>query len=185
MPQFNGLDYVLLAVIGFSTFSGMSRGLVRQVFDLLAWLLSVYLAFVYGTAVGQELNRLFGLEGHLNTALGPLWGNFSIGAVAINILGFIIVLTLVRVVVEVVAGIMDVVSKLPIISTFNRLGGAALGFLKGTAVVFVIAALLRILPAGEFSGLIEGSYVITTVLAVSPALYEQIRELIGKARALV
>ena len=185
MPQLNGLDYVLLAVIGITTLVGLGRGLVRQVFDIVAWFLSIYLAFVLGPVLGQELDRLFGLEARLNTALGPLWGNFTIGSIAISILGFILVLAIVRVVVEFIAKLVDLVAKLPIISAFNRLGGAMFGFIKGTAVVFVIAAILMMLPAGEFSAQIENSYVVATVLTISPTLYEHIRDLIGKAGALV
>lgn len=185
MAGLNGLDYVLLFVIGFSTLSGLARGLVRQIFDLVAWFLSIYFAFSLGPTVGSELNRLFNLEAHLNRSLGPLWGNFNIGSTAVNILGFILVLVLVRAVVEFVANIMDFIARLPIVSTFNRLGGGALGFVKGLVVVFVAAALIKAMPAGQFSETIDGSQVVSTVLKLSPTLYDYIRELIGKATTLV
>ena len=185
MANLNGLDYVLLFIMGFSSLSGFARGLVRQVFDLLAWVMSIYFAFSLGPTVGGELTRLFNLEAHLNRALGPLWGNFNVGSTATNILGFIIVLLVVRAIVEFVASVADFIARLPIVSSFNRMGGALLGFVKGVVVVFVFAALVKAMPAGTFTEHIEGSQVVATVLKLSPALYEYIRELIVKATALV
>lgn len=185
MANLNGLDYVLLIVIGFSTLSGFTRGLVKQVFDLLAWVLSIYFAFALGPRLGAELNRLFSLESLLNKALGPIWGNFSVGSTAVNVLGFILVLIIVRLLVDFIANVVDFMARLPIISTFNRLGGAGLGLLKGLAIVFVIATLIKALPTGEFTPYIEGSKVIGNVLKISPTLYEYIRELIVKVKVLV
>lgn len=184
MANLNGLDYVLLVIIGLSTLSGLARGLVRQVFDLAAWVLSIYFAFSLGPTVGAELNKLVGLEAHLNRALGPIWGNFEVGATATNVLGFVIVLLVVRAVVEFIASVADFIARMPIVSTFNRLGGALLGFVKGVAVVFVISALIKAMPAGQFTAHIEGSHVVATVLRLSPALYDYLKELIGKATAL-
>lgn len=185
MTNLNGLDYVLLIVLGISTITGLSKGLVRQIFDLVAWFMSIYLAFAVGPSVGSELNRFFNLEAYLNTSLGPIWGNFNLGSTATNILGFVIVLLVVRAVVEFVASLADFIARLPVVSTFNRLGGAAMGFLKGMVLIFVVAALLKAMPAGQFSQQIEGSKVASTILSLSPTLYEYIKDLISKATALV
>lgn len=184
MANLNGLDYVLLFIIGFSTIAGLGRGLVRQVFDLIAWVLSIYMAFNLGPTVAVELNRLFNLEAYLNRALGPIWGNFNVGSSAVNILGFILVLMVVRLIVEFVANMADFLARLPVINAFNRLGGAALGFTKGLAVVFIIAALVKAMPAGEFTQTIDSSWVVSSVLSISPALFEQIKQLIAKVRPL-
>ena len=185
MPTLNGLDYVLLLVVVFFTLSGLRRGLVRQIVDLVAWVGSIYLAISFGDELAAELNRLFGLDVHLNQALGPLWGNFAIGASAANVLGFVAVVIMTRMVVEIVANALDMVAKLPVISSFNVLGGAVLGFGKGVLIVFVVATVARALPAGAFSAHIDGSQVVEAVLRISPHFYEQLREFILRARPLV
>lgn len=172
----NALDYGLLLVIGFFTFVGGSRGLVRQLFDLTAWVLSLYLAFLLGPTAASELNRIFALENYLNQALGPLWGDFDVGALAVNALGFIAVLIAVKLAVELVAGLADILAKLPIIGTFNRVGGLAFGLAKGIAVVFVLSALLTALPVGGFGALVENSSVVGAVLNLSPALTTAVKQ---------
>ena len=185
LPAFNGLDYGLLAVIALMTLSGLAKGLVRQVCDLFAWILSVYLAYRLGGAVGNELNRWFAIEEYFERALGPMVGDLSVGVIAVNVIGFIVVLIVVRLAVQLVSHLMDMVAKLPIISAFNRLGGALFGLAKGLLIVFIVASVLLMLPEGTLTGQIEGSYLVPTVLALSPKLYEQLKELFSKAKTLV
>ncbi|MBT9153862.1 MAG: hypothetical protein DDT39_00524 [Firmicutes bacterium] len=174
----NALDYGLLLVIGFFALVGGSRGLVRQLFDLAAWVLSLYLAFLLGPTAAGELNRLFSLETYLNQALGPLGGNFNVGASAVNALGFIAVLIVVKLVVELFANMADFLARLPVIGTFNRVGGLAFGLAKGIAIVFVISALLTALPVGGFSRYVENSSVVSAVLDLSPALTAEIKSIL-------
>jgi len=185
VPTLNGLDYVLLFVVAFFTLSGLSRGLVRQIVDLVAWVGSIYLAFSFGDQLAAELNRLFNLDVHLSQALGPLWGDFEIGAMAVNILGFVVVVCVTRMAAELLANALDMVAKLPVISSFNRLGGAALGFGKGVVIVFLVASVARAMPAGAFSAHIESSQVVNAVLRISPRFYEQLRDFILRVRPLV
>ncbi|HSL93680.1 MAG TPA: CvpA family protein [Bacillota bacterium] len=185
LPALNVLDYGLLVVVGLMTLGGLNKGLVKQLVDLFAWILSLYLAYHLGNAVGQELDRWFSLKEYFDRALGPVVGDLSVGDIAVNVVGFIAVLIAVRIGVEVVSHLLDMVTKLPVISTFNRFGGAIFGLAKGLLIVFIAASVLVMLPEGALTGQIEGSYVIPTVLAISPNLYEQLKELFSKARTLV
>ena len=185
MPAFNALDYGLLLLVGAMTLSGLGRGLVRQLGDLFAWILSLYLAFHLGNAVGQELDKWFSLKQYFERALGPVAGGLSIGDLAVNVVGFLVVIIAVRIAVGLISHLLDMVAKLPIISTFNRLGGAVFGLAKGLLIVFIAASVLVMLPDGSLAGQIDGSYLIPAVLAISPNLYEQLKELFSKARTLV
>ncbi|MBT9151977.1 MAG: hypothetical protein DDT35_00187 [Firmicutes bacterium] len=185
MPPLNGLDYVLLLVVGFFTLVGLRRGLVRQVVDLVAWAGAIYLAFAFGSGVAAELNRLFALEAHLSRALGPLWGNFAIGAAAVNVLGFVVVFMIARLVAAFVAGVLDMFAELPVINSFNRLGGAGFGLIKGVVAIFFFSTIVKAVPVGAFSLHIETSYVVNTVLGFSPHLYEYLREFILRVRPVV
>jgi uncharacterized membrane protein required for colicin V production len=185
LPAFNALDYGLLVVVGLMTLSGLGKGLVRQVGDLFAWILSVYLAYHLGNSAGHELDRWFSLKEYFDRALGPVVGGLSVGEIAVNVVGFMVVLIAVRLAVQLVSHLLDMVAKLPVISTFNRFGGAVFGLAKGLLIVFIAASVLVMLPEGTLAGQVEGSYVIPTVLAISPNLYEQLKDLFSKARTLV
>ena len=185
MPSFNALDYGLLLLVGLMTLSGLAKGLVRQLCDLAAWILSLYLAFHLGSAVGLELDRWFSLKAYFDRALGPVAGGLSVGDIAVNVVGFLVVMIVVRIAVQLVSHLLDMVAKLPIISAFNRLGGAAFGLAKGLLMVFIAASVLVMLPEGTLGGQIDGSHLIPVVLTISPNLYEQLKDLFSKARTLV
>lgn len=181
----NWIDLSLLIVVVLSAVSGFSRGLVRQVCDLLAWLVSIYLAYHLGGWAGHELDKLFGLQTYFERTLEPLFGGYSVGHIAVNVIGFILVLVVARVGVQLVAGFLDMVARLPVIATFNRLGGALFGLLKGAVIVFLAASLLAVLPEGPLATQIDSSFLLPRILAISPTIYEHLRDVFDKVRTLV
>lgn len=58
--------------------------------------------------------------------------------IAINIMSCIIVLILVLIGLRFIAGTLNIISKLPIINSMNKLGGAAVGVLKGTIAIWIM-----------------------------------------------
>jgi len=53
---------------------------------------------------------------------------------ATNMLAIVLVFIAVWVLLRILSGMLDIVSKLPVINTFNRIGGIAAGLLKGALV---------------------------------------------------
>jgi len=185
MPALNGLDYVLIVVLLYFILTGLTRGFVRQVVDLAAWGVAIYLAFTYGAEVARVLVRLFALDAHFSRALGPIWGNFEVGRTAVNVLGFIVVFIAVRLAGALTAEILDLVTRLPVLHSINQLGGAGLGLVKGIVAIFLVATIIKALPGGAFSSHIEASFVVNTVHSISPALYQYLRELILRVRPVM
>ena len=56
---------------------------------------------------------------------------------AINIIAMIIVFIVVRLVLGLLSNTLDIVGRLPVIRTFNRGGGLALGFVQGVIIVWI------------------------------------------------
>jgi len=185
MPALNGLDYVLIVVLGFFILAGLARGFVRQIVDLAAWAAAIYLAFVYGSEVALLLVRLFALDVHLSRALGPIWGNFAVGSAAVNVLGFFVVFIVVRLVGAFIAGVLDLFARLPLLDSFNKLGGAGLGLIKGIVAIFLVSTIIKAMPVGAFSTHIEASFVVNAVHNISPDLYQYLRELILRVRPVM
>ena len=51
----NGLDWLVVAVLGLSVFSGFVRGLFRTLLGLLGWILAAVVAFRYGDDLADAL----------------------------------------------------------------------------------------------------------------------------------
>ena len=61
-----------------------------------------------------------------------------IANIAINIIACIVVLVLVMIGLRFIAGTLNIISKLPIINSMNKIGGAVVGVLKGTIFIWII-----------------------------------------------
>lgn len=75
-------------------------------------------------------------------------GDYAIDALTSSIISFISfvgLLILAYIIISLIMEILNIVTKLPVIRTFNRLGGAAFGFIKGLMVNLVLVSIIFIL----------------------------------------
>lgn len=122
------LDLVILVLMVSCFFSGLRRGLILSVCDLLA----VVVAFCGGwylsgsPALLAELEPLF--AGRLSTGLGALAAK-----AVLFLLGFLLVLVVWRLVCHA----LDLVAKLPGLHGLNKALGGLLGLVKGYLILLV------------------------------------------------
>ena len=60
----------------------------------------------------------------------------------INAISLVVVFAIVYVLMQVLVNALDLVSKLPVINTFNKLGGSLIGFLQGTLLIWILIVVL-------------------------------------------
>jgi hypothetical protein len=74
---------------------------------------------------------------------------------------FIFLFLVVSIGMRIIAVILDIASRLPVINTLNRLGGAALGLAAGVFFVFLLMSLLSVALTfgsyGDITAALEGS----------------------------
>lgn len=63
---------------------------------------------------------------------------------AINIIAMVLVFILVRVVLGIIAGMLDIVGRLPVIRSFNHGGGLLLGLVQGVIIVWIGLAVMNL-----------------------------------------
>ena len=66
----------------------------------------------------------------------------SMAVLIINILAFVLILLLSKVIIRIVGNLLGIFTKLPIVRQFNRLGGSVLGGLMGVLVLYIISMVL-------------------------------------------
>jgi uncharacterized membrane protein required for colicin V production len=88
-------------------------------------------------------------------------GFFS--TIAINALAFLITFLIVGILLKIVAVILDIVSKLPVLHQINRIGGLAFGLILGVLIVWVVCVAISLIVGisgnSEILVLIESSTV--------------------------
>ncbi|MCL2420979.1 MAG: CvpA family protein [Defluviitaleaceae bacterium] len=63
---------------------------------------------------------------------------------AINIIAMLAVFIIVRLIFEIIAGLLDLVARLPVVRTFNRGGGLLFGFIQGIIIVWLGLAFINL-----------------------------------------
>lgn len=113
-------DYVVLAILLISAAVGAWRGLVGEILSILAWVVALIAAWMFGGEVGAAL-----------------YGGIHDGAVRL-VAGFATVILLVLVVVALLKLLMRGVLKAIGLSLTDRMLGVMFGLLRGLAIVIVI-----------------------------------------------
>ena len=127
----NGLDYVILAVIGLGAIFGSGRGILRIASSLIALIAAVYLAALYYQAAGGYLTRAFSMR--------P-------GAGAV--LGYIVIFLTVMVIVAWGGAKLAELVRAVHMSWADRLGGAFVGAALGALLAGLIVVVATVtLPA--------------------------------------
>lgn len=122
----NTLDIILLIIISASIIYSLIRGLIREIFSLLAIILG-FLAASYGcTSVGRWLSRWISNE---TLAL---------------IIGFLILFVLIALIISLFGKILSRAVKKMDLGWADHMGGAAFGFIKA---ILLIAIILLIMTA--------------------------------------
>jgi len=178
---FNWMDWALLLILAASVLSGMFKGLVKQALDFASLFVGLFLADKWAPQVSVWLNSTFNLGTSIRALLIPLFGNYSLEPVALAVLSFLLVWGVVSIAFSLLGGILQSVTRLPILATANRLGGGLLGALKGALTIFIVASLLSFLPASSSLGsTAKSSYVVTEVQKLSPSFYQHLQALLNR-----
>ncbi|HBK84411.1 MAG TPA: hypothetical protein DDZ53_00090 [Firmicutes bacterium] len=175
------IDWVMLGILAVSVLNGFVRGLVKQALGFAGLFVSLYLADRWAPAVAQWLNSNFDVSTYIRGLLLPLLGDYRLEPTVLAVLSYLLVWFGVSVAFGILGLFLESVTKLPLISSANKLGGAALGALKGGVIIFIIASLLSFLPASTKLGEVgQRSYVAAQVRYISPVFYQHLQELISR-----
>jgi len=141
----NGLDLVLLITLGGFVLAGFWFGIIHMAGALLGMVAGVWVAGHYNGAVTDWLANITG------------W-NANFLRIAAFVLTYAIAARLVGFAMLLVQKVFDFISIIPFLKTFNRLLGAALGFLEGALAIGLALYFASRFPINaEFTTLLAAS----------------------------
>ena len=108
----NWLDIALLAIIAFSTFTGLKTGIIKSVLSLAGLIIGIILAGRYYAALAENLT-------------------FIPQETIAKIAAFLIILVGIMVIANVIAAMLKFAVSAVMLGWVNRLGGAAFGLVMG------------------------------------------------------
>ncbi len=184
-------DICVVGIVAFFIWSGYRAGLMKTFVKIASYIISIIISFflypiisdlllktpVYTKLVeviGQKIvldnvsdsigQGAFGvLSNYINSGIQTAASGIaeSMAGMIINILAFVIILLLSKVLIRIVGNLLGIFTGLPLIKQFNKLGGSVLGGLMGVLALYIISAVLILLspiePQSRFYNEIENS----------------------------
>lgn len=114
-------DYLIIALLVFSSVAGLMRGLLREVISLLTWVLAVWLAWEFASVLEPHLGGALSAD-----AVRP-WAARTIIFVGVLLVG------------SAVGAVIAHFIRLSIFSGLDRALGIFFGLLRGAVVLGVLA----------------------------------------------
>jgi membrane protein required for colicin V production len=124
---FTWFDFVALAVLGLSGVMAFARGLIREVFSIIAFIGGALAAIFFSDLLRPFIESSTDLSG-------------ALASVAAGLLIFLVVFVLITVVTSAVAKTAHQSTE---IGSFDRAAGLAFGVLRGVLVVAIFVLLIR------------------------------------------
>jgi uncharacterized membrane protein required for colicin V production len=174
----------MLAVIFlFHVVSGFSRGLAKQLFDIVG-LVIVILISLWGSrmfsyvlagyidpeniASHHEVIQNLGIELALEQAPRLIAG----------VITFLILFLLLSLAFRLFSSGFRWVNRIPVVGFFNRIGGGVLGALLGAVFAYIIIAGLSLIPIQFFMNALEGSEIVFFTDHYLRPVAEELRSLV-------
>lgn len=175
-------DITLLAVFILHVVNGLSRGLVRQLFDVFGFILVIIASFwgsrYFSESLAEYINPEDIIPHHeviqrmgLDIALEKA-PQFVAGMIA-----FLVLFLLLSIAYRLFSGGFRWVNRVPVIGFFNRVGGGLLGAAIGIVFVYVIIAVVALIPLQFFIDALQNSEVVFFVDHFLTPTAEELKDL--------
>ncbi|MDW7728728.1 MAG: CvpA family protein [Bacillota bacterium] len=179
----NWLDILLLVVFFLHLISGYSRGMVKQLFDIIGFIVIIFLSF-WGSRLFSDRLAVFidpediiphhdliqslGLEVALEKAPQLIAG----------VVTFLLLLLALTLIFRLFSGGFRWINRVPVIGFFNRIGGAALGAVVGLIFVYIIITAVALIPLNSFMVALQNSEVVFLTEFYLTPLFDQLKEMV-------
>ena len=150
-----GYDLIVAVVFAVLAVQGLRRGLIGELAGLVALAMGLVLAFRYDGRVGDLLARLVP---RLTTTEARIVAFLAILAAVGVVAGYLVM------------RLNDVIARVPVVTSLNRVGGLAVGALLALVFIWLLTSSLLLLPSSlvPFSAAVHRSATVRILRGVTP-----------------
>jgi len=163
---FNGIDYIILALVSISALIGLWRGLIKEVFSLLNWIFAFALSFLFYKPVAGILP--------IGDATSPLIR---------DAMSAVIIFVCVLIAGSIICSLLTKLAEATGLSGTDRVLGLLFGFMRAAIIVLVLLVFLPTVTPIEEQGWWHNSRFIPTFLEFEEwgrSSYESVSHWVGR-----
>lgn len=172
------VDLLLLLMLIFGFFVGMKRGFILQLFHLTGFIAAFIIAALYYDDLSPRLPLWIPYPEFPEDATWAVFlSSLPLESAFYNAIAFAIIFFAVRIILQIIASMLDFIAYLPILSSINGLLGAVLGFVEIYFVLFLLLYLGALAPVPFVQSMIDQSIIAGLIIEHTPFISEQIKTL--------
>ncbi|ALX48250.1 CvpA family protein [Lentibacillus amyloliquefaciens] len=172
------VDFILIVLLIFGFFIGLKRGFILQAFHLIGFIAAFILAALYYDELAGRLSLWIPYP-ELDDS--SAWADFlqalPLEGAFYNAISFAIIFFAVKILLQIIASMLDFVAELPILNSLNKILGGVLGFVEVYLLLFIVLYILALTPLAEIQSWINDSSIALFIVENTPFLSEQIKTL--------
>ncbi|MEC5421992.1 CvpA family protein [Virgibacillus sp. C22-A2] len=171
-------DIIIVILLIFGFLIGLKRGLILQLVHLIGFVVAFIVATMYYDRLGPVLSLWVPYP---DLSDDSAWAEF-LHALPLengfyNAIAFVLIFIAVKIVLQIIASMLDFIASLPILNSINKILGAVLGFVEVYLLLFIALYILALTPIAGIQDWINDSSIALNILENTPYLSEKIREL--------
>ncbi|WP_077327330.1 CvpA family protein [Virgibacillus siamensis] len=172
------VDILILILLIFGFLMGLKRGFILQAFHLIGFITAFLVAAFYYDDLSERLALWIPYP---ELADSSAWADFleslPLEGAFYNAVAFAIIFFAVKIILQIIASMLDFVADLPVLNSVNKLLGAVLGFVEIYLLIFIILYILALTPLAQVQEWINDSSIALFIIEYTPFLSEQVKEL--------
>lgn len=165
------VSIILLLILIFGFFMGLKRGFVLQLMHSIGFLVAFIVATLTYRKLAEQLSLWIPYPDITDdTMLAVFLNTMPLEHAFYNAVSFAIIFFAVKVVLQIIAAMLDFLASLPILRTLNTLLGSVLGFLEVYLILFILLFIAALIPVLRVQEMIDGSIVAKLIIEKTPIL---------------
>lgn len=168
-------DIIFAALILLMAYLGAKRGLIRTLIGLSSTVISLIISMLLyrpvslflsasplKDAVQSYIEKIVSEKGNELSALLLQSSTEAASQIVIDVISFVAVIILAKIIISLVGGMLNVISKLPVIHQANSLLGLIIGAVSGIVICYIAVGVIgAVAEHSQISKAIENSILVS------------------------
>jgi uncharacterized membrane protein required for colicin V production len=157
---------------------GLKRGFILQALHLIGFIIAFIVARMYYKPLAAALVSWIPYPELPDDQMWAMFLNsMPLENAFYNAIAFALIFFGTKIVLQIIATMLDFVASLPVLRLINKILGAVLGFVEVYLILFIILYIVALVPMGKIQAYLADSYIATLMVEQTPFLSHAVENL--------
>lgn len=165
------LDLLILLLLVAGVIVGGRRGLIVQAIHMFGFIIALVVAYLYYKPLAQQFLFWIPYPGFTDEVAAALMlDGLDVDRTFYRVIAFALIFYAVKLLLQIVASMLDYLRYMPVLGGLNRLLGAALGFIEAYFLLFIVLYVVALLPLAGIQERVDSSILAGLMLEHTPLI---------------